>query len=89
MRELKSQALSGKSQARGRNGWFVPQSVIAWHAPRHLGEIYNTPVIVEVWSKQRGSLAPILLHLSVEDARLLVHEIAKVVSLCDYSEVTK
>lgn len=79
MRELKSRALSGKSQARGRNGWFVPAEIMVWATERYAGEAIHRPVVVEMSSKQRGNLAPILMHLTVEDAKNLVGAITNAI----------
>jgi hypothetical protein len=65
--------LSGKSEARGRNGWFKPAKFQSWSA---LGGQTNTdfggPILFEVWSKQEGRMAPIIMWLTIEDARDIV-----------------
>jgi len=65
--------LSGKSEARGRNGWFKPTRFAAWPNQQfgHIAVLEETPISVEVWSKSSGNTAPIVFRLTVEDAKAL------------------
>jgi hypothetical protein len=67
---IRKQELSGKSEARGRNGWFQIRLLqrITWdsHTPPNY-----TAEILEFKSQREGSSAPIILHLTQEDADAL------------------
>ena len=63
--------LNGKSEARGRNGWFAPQRVAVMAFGKTT--ISDRQFIVEVWSKSTiADHPPIMLCLTETDAESLV-----------------
>lgn len=56
--------LSGKSDARGRNGWFKPVRIALWEG----GNGFE----IGVSSKQTAHVDPIILDLTPEDTRIIV-----------------
>lgn len=65
---------SGKSQAKGRNGYFVLHKLNSWRWPNDL-----QPVWLEFWSKREGEAPPIRMQLTMEDAKLLREALETVV----------
>lgn len=66
--------LSGRSEARGRNGHFMIaslQSGFMWPAEDRGGP----SIWVEGFSKTIGDMPPLALYLTVEDARVLVDRV--------------
>lgn len=64
--------LSGKSECRGRNGWFKAKQFDASFARSSMidGETHN--IVVAIHSKQLGDHPPIWMWLTVADAKNLV-----------------
>jgi hypothetical protein len=60
---MKGRELKG-SEARGRNGWFVPGAATV---NGHDGQTH-----LRIYSRRRGAMAPIILALSPEDRQALV-----------------
>jgi len=61
-----------KSQARGRNGWYVPRSYFIEKS----GEILS----IGVMSMRRVFPSPIYMSLSTDDAKQLAEDIIRVVN---------
>lgn len=62
---------TGKSDARGRNGWFVPRTATTFDAAA-TGN-YPRSLYLEVWSSSTiAKQAPILLRLTPRDAESLI-----------------
>ncbi len=60
---IASMELSGKSDARGWNGWFKPTRIDMWAGGNRL--------FIEVMSKRSSSTSPIILELTPEDAEVV------------------
>ena len=60
--------LDGSGWARGRNGYFVPRRV-------ELFKDVRGQVNLEVWSRRRGKIEPLLLRVSGTDAEKLADSI--------------
>ncbi len=69
---LKTRRPNGLKNARGRNGYFQADS--AWIDPilEEVDEETNNPIIgLEIWSRQIGDAAPIIVRLRIEEWRIL------------------
>lgn len=63
--------LNGKSEARGRNGWFAPHRAVMMDFNKTA--VHDRQLVIEVWSKSRvANLAPIMLCLTETDAETLI-----------------
>ena len=58
----------GKGRARGRNGYFIPRKAELFQDTR--GQVN-----LEVWSRRRGNVEPLLLRVSKADAEKLAQGI--------------
>lgn len=64
MTQIRNLKLSGRSDAKGRNGYFVLAEVDVWK--------YNGKIRVELFSKTRGQAPPALLELEPADMNRLI-----------------
>lgn len=63
--------LNGKSQARGRNGWFTPAKVRVLDFNETI--CHGREFVVEVWSKSTtADHPPIMLRLTETDAHTMI-----------------
>ena len=68
--------LNGKSEARGRNGWFAPHRVVVMDFDKTVA--HDRQFVVEVWSKSKvANLAPVMMCLTETDAESLLSILQK------------